>query len=86
MRSDVLALFDLDHTLLTVDCDEAWVEFLIEQGAIDRATFEEGNRHVAERYRRGEVGLLEFTEFYLSTLIGPTARSPHGLARRRTSA
>ena len=70
MRSDVLALFDLDHTLLTVDCDEAWVEFLIEQGAIDRATFEEGNRLVAERYRRGEVGLLEFTEFYLSTLIG----------------
>ncbi len=68
MPSDVLALFDLDHTLLTVDCDEAWVEFLIEQGAVDRASFEAGNRLVGERYRRGEVGLLEFTEFYLSTL------------------
>jgi phosphoserine phosphatase len=64
----VLALFDLDHTLLTVDCDEAWVEFLIEQGVVDRATFEAGNRVVGEKYRRGEVGLLEFTEFYLSTL------------------
>lgn len=68
--SEVLAVFDLDHTLLTVDCDEAWVEFLIEQGAVDRATFEAGNRLVGERYRRGEVGLLEFTEFYLSTLVG----------------
>ena len=70
MASDVLALFDLDHTLLTVDCDEAWVEFLLEQGAIERATFEAGNQLVAERYRRGVVGLLEFTEFYLSTLVG----------------
>jgi HAD superfamily hydrolase (TIGR01490 family) len=68
--SDVLALFDLDHTLLAIDCDEAWVEFLIEQGAVDRTTFEAGNRLVGERYRRGEVGLLEFTEFYLSTLTG----------------
>jgi HAD superfamily hydrolase (TIGR01490 family) len=68
--ADVLALFDLDHTLLTVDCDEAWVEFLIEQGVVDRASFEAGNRLVGERYRRGEVGLLEFTEFYLSTLKG----------------
>jgi HAD superfamily hydrolase (TIGR01490 family) len=70
VRFFVLSLFDLDHTLLTIDCDEAWVEFLIEQGAIDRTTFEAGNRVVAERYRRGEVGLLEFTEFYLSTLTG----------------
>jgi HAD superfamily hydrolase (TIGR01490 family) len=65
----VLALFDLDRTLLTVDCDEAWVEFLIEQGAVDRASFEAGNLLVGERYRSGEVGLLEFTEFYLSTLV-----------------
>lgn len=67
---DVLALFDLDHTLLTVDCDEAWVEFLIEQDVVERATFEAGNRIIGDRYRRGEVGLLEFTEFYLSTLAG----------------
>jgi HAD superfamily hydrolase (TIGR01490 family) len=67
---EVLALFDLDHTLLTVDCDEAWVEFLIEHGVVERSSFEAGNRRITERYRRGEVGLLEFTEFYLSTLVG----------------
>ena len=69
MPADVIALFDLDHTLLTVDCDQAWVEYLIEQRALDGERFERGNRAVSERYRGGEVGLLEFTEFYLSTLV-----------------
>ena len=68
MPSDVLALFDLDHTLLALDSDEAWVDFLIGEGALDRAVFEQGNRAIVERYRRGEVGVLEFTEFYLGTL------------------
>ena len=70
MPADVLALFDLDRTLLSNDCDEAWVELLIEKRALDRASFEEGNRTVVDRYRRGTVGLHEFTEFYLSTLKG----------------
>jgi HAD superfamily hydrolase (TIGR01490 family) len=68
MSADVLALFDLDRTLLAGDCDEAWIEFLIEQGTLDRASFEARNRAVVERYRSGEVGLLEYTEFYISTL------------------
>ena len=70
MSSDVLALFDLDHTLLAGDCDEAWVAFLIGEGILERERFERGNRVVTERYRRGEVGVLEFTEFYTSTLAG----------------
>ena len=73
--ADILALFDLDHTLLPHDSDEQWVEFLIEEGVLDRAVFEAGNRAIVDRYRRGEVGVLEFTEFYLSTL------EPHPLDR-----
>jgi hypothetical protein len=30
--------------------------------------YRQRNRIIGERYRRGEAGLLEFTEFYLSTL------------------
>jgi HAD superfamily hydrolase (TIGR01490 family) len=66
--ADVLALFDLDGTLLGGDCDEAWVGYLIDQGALDRAIVEPANRRIVDRYRRGEVGLLEFAEFYLDTL------------------
>lgn len=73
MPQDVLALFDLDHTLLPRDTDEQWVDFLLDLRVLDRATYDAANRELAARYARGEAGALEFTEFYLSTL---TARAP----------
>jgi HAD superfamily hydrolase (TIGR01490 family) len=68
MPADVLALFDLDHTLLQHDSDEQWVAFLVEQGALDPERYDAANRDLIARYNRGEAGTLEFTEFYLSTL------------------
>ena len=38
-----LALFDLDHTLLSGDSDVLWCEFLMQQGLLDRAEFEPRN-------------------------------------------
>jgi HAD superfamily hydrolase (TIGR01490 family) len=73
MPQDVLALFDLDHTLLPRDTDEQWVEFLLDLRVLDRVTYEAANRDLVARYARGEAGALEFTEFYLSTL---TMRTP----------
>ena len=70
MNETVLALFDLDHTLLTLDSDEAWVEFLIEEGILDRAEFERANHELVARYRAGEATSVEFTHFYMSTLVG----------------
>jgi HAD superfamily hydrolase (TIGR01490 family) len=70
LSADVIALFDLDQTLLTGDCDEAWVAFLIDREVLDPASYQRASREVVDRYRRGEVGVLEFTEFYLSTLAG----------------
>jgi HAD superfamily hydrolase (TIGR01490 family) len=70
MPADVLALFDLDHTLMPHDSDEQWVSFLVEQGALEPARYEAANRDLNARYNRGEAGPLEFTEFYLSTLVG----------------
>jgi HAD superfamily hydrolase (TIGR01490 family) len=68
MPADVLALFDLDHTLLPHDSDEQWVAFLVDQGELDRTRYETANRDLIARYNRGEAGAIEFTEFYLSTL------------------
>jgi HAD superfamily hydrolase (TIGR01490 family) len=70
MNADVLALFDLDHTLLTLDSDEAWVEFLIEEGILDRSEYERANHELVTRYRAGEATSVEFTHFYMSTLVG----------------
>jgi len=68
MPADVLALFDLDHTLMPLDSDEQWVAFLVEQGALDAVRYDAANRDLIARYNRGEAGSIEFTEFYLSTL------------------
>jgi HAD superfamily hydrolase (TIGR01490 family) len=65
---DVLAIFDLDRTLLGHDTDEQWTDFLIATGKLDRVEYESANRELVARYQRGEAGALEFTEFYLSTL------------------
>ena len=68
MPADVLALFDLDHTLLPHDSDEQWVAFLIDRGLLDRARYAVANRELIDRYNRGEADLVEFTEFYLCLL------------------
>lgn len=68
MSADVLALFDLDHTLLPHDSDEHWVAFLIDEGVLDRSQYDAANRDLIARFNRGEAGAAEFTEFYLSTL------------------
>ena len=68
MSADVLAVFDLDHTLVPHDSDEEWVAFLVEEGALDRVHWDSANRDLIARFNRGEAGAIEFTEFYLSTL------------------
>jgi HAD superfamily hydrolase (TIGR01490 family) len=78
MPSATIALFDLDRTLLTIDADEAWVEFLLDEGALDRRRFEPAMRDVGARYASGEISGREFCEFYLSTLV------PHDPARLET--
>lgn len=77
-----LALFDLDHTLLSGDSDVLWCEFLIAEGRLDRATFEPRNRAMAERYAQGIASPAEFCGFYAQTLTGLTAHSGLPLRQR----
>src|SRR5512134_3274450 len=67
-----LTLFDLDHTLLDGDTDVLWCEFLLQRGAIDRASFEATNQRMEREYRAGTVSPQAFCEFYVSTLAGRT--------------
>jgi phosphoserine phosphatase len=61
LSADVLAVFDLDHTLVPHDSDEEWVAFLVEAGSLDRAQWEAANRDLIARFNRGEAGAIEFT-------------------------
>ena len=68
-----LALFDLDHTLLSGDSDVLWCEFLMQQGVLDRTEFEPRNADMARRYADATVSVQDFCDFYVGTLVG---RSP----------
>jgi len=69
-----LALFDLDHTLLSGDSDVLWCDFLMHKGLLDRAEFAARNADMEARYKAGTVGIQEFADFYVGTLAGRTPR------------
>jgi len=68
----VLALFDLDNTLLAGDSDYEWAQYLIDRGVLDRATHEGWNRRFYEQYKAGTLDIHEFLQFQLE----PLARHP----------
>ncbi len=67
-----LALFDLDHTLLSGDSDMLWCNFLIDEGLLDES-FRDRNTEMLRRYTEGTVAPVEFCNFYASTLAGRDA-------------
>ena len=77
-----LTLFDLDHTLLEGDSDVLWCDFLIDQGLLDRATFEPRNAEMARQYRAGKVSTQAFCDFYVATLAGRSAKDWDPLRRK----
>jgi HAD superfamily hydrolase (TIGR01490 family) len=67
-----LALFDLDHTLLSGDSDELWCDFLLGLGLLGEG-FTERNRQMASAYTAGSVTPSDFCNFYAGTLAGHDA-------------
>jgi len=63
-----LALFDLDNTLLETDSDYEWAQFLIEEGVLDGAVYNERNQYFYDRYLDGTLDILEFLDFQLKPI------------------
>ncbi|XKE44635.1 HAD-IB family hydrolase [Halomonas organivorans] len=72
-----LAIFDLDNTLLSIDSDHAWGEFLLEQGAVDPVAYKEANDRFMADY---EAGTLDMAEFLAVALKPLAENSPEQLA------
>ncbi len=64
----ILALFDLDNTLLAGDSDFEWAQFLIDRGVLDRATYEARNQAFYDQYKAGTLDIHEFLDFQLKPL------------------
>ena len=67
-----LALFDLDHTLLPIDSDYEWGQFLVRVGAVDAAGYQRRNEEFFAQYQQGVLDPVEYLEFALGTLAGFT--------------
>lgn len=63
-----LTLFDLDHTLLPLDSDYEWGQFLARVGAVDPIAFAQRNADFFAQYQAGTLDPVEYLEFALGTL------------------
>jgi HAD superfamily hydrolase (TIGR01490 family) len=68
-----LCLFDLDATLLPIDSDHAWGEFVTRLGWVDAAEFTHRNDVFYAQYQAGRLDIHEYIEFATEPL---RARTP----------
>ena len=45
-----LAIFDLDNTILNGDSYYSWINFLIEQGHVNKTEYENKNKYFYDQY------------------------------------
>lgn len=72
-----LCLFDLDDTLLPLDSDHAWGEFVISLGWVDEAGFRRDNDAFFAQYQAGRLDVHAYIEFATRPL---RERSPEELS------
>lgn len=63
-----LALFDLDHTLLPIDSDYEWGQYLVRIGAVDAHEHKLKNDHFFAQYNAGTLDIEEFLAFAFGSL------------------
>jgi len=69
-----LCLFDLDHTLLPLDSDHAWGDFMIALGWVDAASFRAGNDAFYAQYLAGRLDI----DAYIAFATAPLRARPVG--------
>jgi len=70
-----LCLFDLDETLIPLDSDHAWGEFVIRLGWVDEAAFRRRNDAFYAQYKAGALDIHAYIDFATRPLRerGPAA-------------
>ncbi len=63
-----LAIFDLDHTLLSGDSDHTWGQFLVDKKIVDPSHYEKQNNYFYEQYKAGSLDINEYLTFALKPL------------------
>lgn len=63
-----LAIFDLDHTLLSGDSDHAWGQFLVDNKVVEAEYHQKQNDYFYEQYKAGCLDIEEYLAFALKPL------------------
>jgi HAD superfamily hydrolase (TIGR01490 family) len=63
-----LALFDLDHTLIPLDSDYEWGQFMVRIGAVDPVAFGKRNAEFYAQYQAGTMNPVEYLDFAFANL------------------
>lgn len=77
-----LALFDLDHTLLPLDSDHAFGEFLVANGWADAGLFKVRNDAFFADYLAGTLDMAAYVDFATSAWRGRSALEQAALQAR----
>ncbi len=69
-----VAIFDLDHTLISVDCSNLWIEYMCSHHFVDNPQqFRKQKNSFDEAYRQGESDMIGYSRLLLSPLKGKDA-------------
>lgn len=63
-----LAIFDLDHTLLSGDSDHAWGQYLVDRKLVDPEEHQKRNDVFYEQYKAGTLDIQAYLAFTLKPL------------------
>jgi HAD superfamily hydrolase (TIGR01490 family) len=74
-----LAIFDLDHTLLSGDSDHTWGQFLVDKKIVDPSHYEKQNNYFYEQYKAGGLDIYEYLTFALKPLTDNPLATMHAL-------
>ncbi|HEY0859057.1 MAG TPA: HAD family hydrolase [Albitalea sp.] len=77
-----LCLFDLDDTLIPLDSDHAWGEFVIKLGWVDEAAFRRRNDEFFESYKAGRLDVHAYIAFATEPLRSRSAEETAAAQRR----
>ena len=63
-----LVVFDLDETLIGIDSDHAWGEYIVDAKIVDAADHRQKNQAFYEDYKRGELDIDAYMQFSCGVL------------------
>lgn len=66
----MLAIFDLDETLIGVDCASVWSQYMVDMGWASSQSFLDAEERLMEEYRVGNMDMGDYMLFLLQPLIG----------------